>query len=420
MKRLGVLLASFIALGAPASAKAEEGVEILQYYAERVAHVQLVGELFNGEQEAPATGSGFLIGDRLILTNNHVVPDVAGNYRTLIINVRLRSRNNAPIRGTVVARDPAIDLALVELETAAAPIPFCPVAPLTGAAQLPPGSRLYVVGFPLDADLSIVDGLLSNHTSPERWQTAALINVGNSGGPVFSRAGYMVGIALGGVVSWSFGGGPPVNVTGVNYFIPTTRLGTSPVGDAIAQRVDSQCWRAATSLAEARRPIWPEQGDALAATLLPGEHMAAVSSPGLVGMFSAIVSPLLPVLPSVAPPATNIGAGAAVPPLPTTFSRSFVVSETKDDHPVLVRPHSRPYRRHFQAESGYRITACAFSALSANHTQNIACSVAPDGRSAVLTFRLESGPAFDRWRGWLHGQVNLAQILVSAEPAPRR
>ncbi len=425
MKAARLLLIGSALVAGQVRSQEEEGVLLMQYYANRVAHVQSVGELFNGSQEPRATGSGFLFGDRFILTNNHVVPDAASDYRTYTINVRLRSRKNAPVRGTVIARDAAIDLALVELEAPVAPSPFCPVATVTDPEQFLPGSRLYVIGFPIDRDVSIVPGLLSGHEA-HRWQTDAAINPGNSGGPVFSKNGYMVGIALSGTPSFRFEGGSEVPIHGINFLVPMTRLAGSPVGEAIAARVDSQCWRRATTVAEVRRPIWGDQTETWAR---PGVNPGIIGTPagsephynsrpnfGSLPNGATMGQESLPnfTQPAAGPPAQQI------PPPLETLSRSFVVSEIKSDHPVVAAPHRRRYARLYEASTGYRIVTCGFGELSANHANAVTCTVAPDGRSATLSFQLTSGPAFDRWRGWLYGEVNLFQELAEPERVRRR
>src|SRR5262249_269696 len=93
-------------------------VSIFARYNVRTAHIQPVGTLFNGQQEVRGGGSGLLIGDSLVLTNNHVIPPET-NYRTLRIEIRLSSRQSSPVLAKAVYRDPTHDLALLELNTPA-------------------------------------------------------------------------------------------------------------------------------------------------------------------------------------------------------------------------------------------------------------------------------------------------------------
>ena len=52
---------------------------------------------------------------------------------------------------------------------------------------------------------------------------------------------------------------------------------------------------------------------------------------------------------------------------------------------------------------------CDWHGVSENHQSDLVCNVDAGRASAKLTFRLTSGPLYDRWRGWLHGTVTLTQ-----------
>src|SRR5206468_2578960 len=89
---------------------------------------------------------------------------------------------------------------------------------------------------------------ISNHGSPPkevRWQTDTVMNPGNSGGPVFEEHGFLLGIAAGGIVQWTFGG-ETRDVNGVNYFIPVSEVIASPLYKHISEIAeDKRCWRVA-------------------------------------------------------------------------------------------------------------------------------------------------------------------------------
>ena len=77
---------------------------------------------------------------------------------------------------------------------------------------------------------------------------------------------------------------------------------------------------------------------------------------------------------------------------------------------IQVRsPSYRNYQEKFTAEQGYRIKECHWQMSSANHVDAIACKIDPTGASATLDYRLFSGPAIDRYRGWLFTTVTLRQ-----------
>jgi hypothetical protein len=75
-------------------------------------------------------------------------------------------------------------------------------------------------------------------------------------------------------------------------------------------------------------------------------------------------------------------------------------------------PTVREYTRTVEADTNCRITAIDPDVVSANHNSDPSVTIAPDGRSATITFSLESGPVFDRYRGWI--DINLK---VQQEPS---
>ncbi len=361
------------ALSLPISALADAAaVRVAGKYDARVAHVETIGTLFNDKQDLGA-GSGLLIGETLVITNNHVVPD-ANNYKKLDIFIRLKSRLNNPISATVLARDTQRDLALLQLGTPVSDAggKRCPVPIVVKPSQAPTGTTALVLGFPLNQDLSLSSGLVSNHGSPPkemRWQTDTVMNPGNSGGPVFEDHGFLLGIAVGGVVQWTFGG-ETRNVNGVNFFIPASEVVASPLYQHINDIAeDKRCWRVAQ------------------------EELVVDANASIAVDTSSSKAPLGP----------------------AKLDRSFTVSETKDDHPVALASHSRNYQSRFAAEPGYKIVACTPKPESANHANDITCNIESGGGAAVFAYRLESGPAVDRWRGWWAGYVTLRQERIAAD-----
>lgn len=91
------------------------------------------------------------------------------------------------------------------------------------------------------------------------------------------------------------------------------------------------------------------------------------------------------------------------------FSRSYSVSEIKDDHPVVLASHSRQYERTFSAEPGYRIVRADFVSNSANFASAGSPVVSEDRTRVSLRFTLTSGPLIDQYRGWLDGTVITVQ-----------
>jgi serine protease Do len=122
------------------------------------------------------TGSGFLIDERHLVTNAHVVAP----YREVGIERRDRTR----IKGTVRRVNPVRDLAIVEL---AEPLPGKVLA-LARETTITAKERVHILGFPIGLPLSLTEGVVSHPR--QRFddqlylQTDAAINPGNSGGPM--------------------------------------------------------------------------------------------------------------------------------------------------------------------------------------------------------------------------------------------
>jgi S1-C subfamily serine protease len=140
-------------------------------------------------------GSGVVIVDTgIILTNLHVV---AGAER-----VEVRFHDGFESEATVIGVRPEHDLAVLK----AAKIPDdLPAATLRSTADLAPGDEVVAVGYPFGIGPSVssgvVSGLAREYRSPkgERVLTNliqfdAAANPGNSGGPLVTMDGEVVGI----------------------------------------------------------------------------------------------------------------------------------------------------------------------------------------------------------------------------------
>ncbi|HRQ15134.1 MAG TPA: trypsin-like peptidase domain-containing protein, partial [Promineifilum sp.] len=122
---------------------------------------------------------------------HHLANDTITEYRA-----SLRTRHGQKYKVHVVTRDDDLDLALLVLPDAQRWVPLDFIDKSSG---VPKDARLYVLGFPLTADLSSAEGLLSSYFGDGgKWQTTLPLNFGNSGGPVFDIGGRVVGIAAGG------------------------------------------------------------------------------------------------------------------------------------------------------------------------------------------------------------------------------
>jgi serine protease Do/serine protease DegQ len=136
------------------------------------------------------SGSGvFIRRDGVLLTNAHVV----GDERTVTVGLADGRRiENA----RVLDRDPVLDIAVVRV-----PIADAPVAPLGDSDRLQVGQSAIAIGNPLGLDRTVTVGVVSalnrqpqGVTIEGLIQTDAAINPGNSGGPLFDSRGNVIGI----------------------------------------------------------------------------------------------------------------------------------------------------------------------------------------------------------------------------------
>jgi S1-C subfamily serine protease len=139
-------------------------------------------------------GSGVLISnDGKVLTAAHVVE--------LADEIRVGFLSGETIFAEVVASEPRADVALLRLER----MPDQPViARLADSDKAKVGQQVFVVGAPYGEEHTLTVGHISaRHSRDDResgfplaefFQTDAAINEGNSGGPMFSLDGEVIGV----------------------------------------------------------------------------------------------------------------------------------------------------------------------------------------------------------------------------------
>ena len=136
-------------------------------------------------EQVLATGSGAVVGHRLVITNAHVI-DGGRDFQIGRTRERL----------TVLAVDTLHDLALLEGPVSGEPLPIRIGAPVwLGESVLASGYPLMDV---LGADLKVTTGNVSGLTGGQgdisRFQFTAPIGSGSSGGAIVDDAGNLVGI----------------------------------------------------------------------------------------------------------------------------------------------------------------------------------------------------------------------------------
>jgi S1-C subfamily serine protease len=159
-------------------------------------------------------GSGFAVersGDSaLIVTSAHVIEESSW--------ISIITPDGVEYPATVAHVDVEMDIAVLTVPGAA----FLPILQFADSSQLQVTDKLYVVGFALAFDLlgdpTVTSGILSGWRvvrGVEYLQTDAVMNPGNSGGPVLNVRGEVVGIA-----TWGMRSTDSIDLEGLNFAVP--------------------------------------------------------------------------------------------------------------------------------------------------------------------------------------------------------
>ncbi|KAM8888941.1 serine protease HTRA1B-like [Synchiropus picturatus] len=169
--------------------------DVVEKIAPAVVHIELFRKMmFSKREVAVASGSGFVVSeDGLIVTNAHVV---VNKHR---IKVELKS--GATYDAKVKDVDEKSDIALIKIDTTTK----LPVLMLGRSSDLRPGEFVVAIGSPFSLQNTVTTGIVSTtqrggkelglrNSDMDYIQTDAIINYGNSGGPLVNLDGDVIGI----------------------------------------------------------------------------------------------------------------------------------------------------------------------------------------------------------------------------------
>lgn len=145
-----------------------------------------------------SSGTGFFVTPNVVVTNYHVIADAK--------KIEVTFQNEYTVLANVIGKDTANDIAVLSVEGLQSK-----VIPLVigEAGSIREGERVYTIGFPLSNDLGtrhkisegLVNGLTGLKDDPTVFQVSIPIQPGNSGGPLITADGRVVGITSSGLNS---------------------------------------------------------------------------------------------------------------------------------------------------------------------------------------------------------------------------
>ncbi|XP_075468229.1 serine protease HTRA1 isoform X2 [Ascaphus truei] len=169
--------------------------DVVEKIAPAVVHIELFRMLPFFKREVPAaTGSGFIMSeDGLIVTNAHVVT----NKQRMAVECSDGTTYDAKI----IDVDEKADIALIKIK----PKGKLPVLLLGRSEDLRTGEFVVAIGSPFSLQNTVTTGIVSTtqrggkelglrNSDMDYIQTDAIINIGNSGGPLVNLDGEVIGI----------------------------------------------------------------------------------------------------------------------------------------------------------------------------------------------------------------------------------
>ncbi|XP_026797160.3 serine protease HTRA3a [Pangasianodon hypophthalmus] len=193
--------------------------DVVEKIAPAVVHIELfLSHPLFGHHVPLSSGSGFIVTESgVIVTNAHVVSSSATTAGRQQLQVQLH--DGKTYEASITDIDKKSDIATIKVN----PRKKLPVLPLGHSADLRPGEFVVAIGSPFALQNTVTTGIVSTaqrdgkelgirDSDMDYIQTDAIINYGNSGGPLVNLDGEVIGINT-------------LKVTaGISFAIPSDRI----------------------------------------------------------------------------------------------------------------------------------------------------------------------------------------------------
>jgi hypothetical protein len=200
----------------PITSRSDPGPDIYKGNAPGVVRIQVAG--VQATSSVNETGSGFIITrGGLVLTALHLLPKGVPLNELVVVGALGPDTSGAAATYVLEIVKPSSTVDAMLMRIVNPPSGLQPL-PLRRSAPIP-GEQLFVLGYPVDLpEVHILDGRVSSFTGSD-ITTNALINHGNSGGPVMDAAGCVIGLVYSGIESLA---GQPVS--GIKFALPLSAI----------------------------------------------------------------------------------------------------------------------------------------------------------------------------------------------------
>ena len=165
-----------------------ESEKLFEIVSEQVFKIIVLDGSSSSSRKILSTGSAVAINPNTLITNCHIL-----GSQKIFVRLPAESNKSRLISLQLVSGDRKTDRCMVQAKENF----FKPVRGLRHSESLLPGEKVYSVGYPLIFDLAIAEGLIASvkkKGARSIFLSTAVTGKGSSGGALFDRYGYLVGI----------------------------------------------------------------------------------------------------------------------------------------------------------------------------------------------------------------------------------